>query len=255
MYYLLDLAYGSTALVADIAADLQYADGLAALTLKYRDGGDLTIEQALVEPFSIAELEASKGLVTKTDRKVVWSADAGPRPKLGSVFVDDAGVYWTILRIVYREQVNNYEAQTRNLAIAMEPADRATVLRADYTKAEGNVASPQWHPVAADIPARFQPSTEAARIFLGSEYTKTTYRVIFSRPVPIELAGGEYRLLDAQGYRYRVVEYLDQERIDTLPVAIAVKILEGSEYWDASHTSVSASQPSIPTSESFGSSA
>jgi hypothetical protein len=105
----------------------------------------------------------------------------------------------------------------------------ATILKATYTHGGAAEAVAHWHVEMQNVPARFQPSMEDAQIFLDAEFTKTTYRVIFAQPVPIELAGGEYRLVDSEGHRYRVVEYFDEERIDKLPVAIAVRITEGSE--------------------------
>lgn len=225
-------------IVPDVSDDLRFVDGLKPFTLKVQGQPDVEIPEALDEPVTWAEMEASKGQVQKGDHLIIWSTQYSDRPPLGAVLVDENDVYWTVLSVEYKDQVETWEAQCRNLSIRTALDNTATVLRATYTKAAGNDIAPHWRgafsnrmpPVPEDtVRAHFQPSAEDALVFLGAEWTKRTYRVVFEKHVPVELAGGEYRLVDSQGKRYRIMHYLDRERIDTLPVAIAVQIVEGAE--------------------------
>ena len=146
------------------------------------------------------------------------------------MLVGEDGVYWTVLAVTSIELTRTYRAQCRNLAIRPAAENLATILEAHYTRAPGNDRKAHWRVVLDEIPARFQPSQEAAQIFLGGEYIQETYRTIFQHPVPVQLAGGQYRLRDTGGFLYRVQLYFDEQRIDTLPVAICVRITEPSEY-------------------------
>ena len=115
----------------------------------------------------------------------------------------------------------------------------AMILKASYGKGESNEALAIWRGYWSNkiggrprdtIPARFQPSDETAQIEFGSEWSKGTYRVYFDKPFPATLANGEYRVIDSEGGRYRIMRYYDEQRIDRLPVAICVRIVEGAEY-------------------------
>ena len=61
--------------------------------------------------------------------------------------------------------------------------------------------------------ARFQPSEEQARLAFGADSSREIYRVYFESPVPIDLAGGEYRLVDSDGNRFRVLQYFQEKVI------------------------------------------
>jgi len=221
---------GPAFLRPDCANDFQYLDGLHRMLLKPIGSEDVQLQQVLNQPVTRKEMEASKGMVQQGDRIVEWSAHESIEPPLGSVLVGADSLYWTILAVTKIEMMQTYKAQVRNLSIRSVPVNVATILHAKYKRAAGNDRKAVWSVELENIPARFQPSAEAAQIFLGGEYIKTTYRVIFQHPVPMQLAGGEYRLRDSQGWLYRVELYMDEERIDTLPVAIAVRIVEPAEY-------------------------
>jgi hypothetical protein len=218
------------AIVPDIADDMQYLDGLQALVLKVPGSPDVELLSVLDEPVTWKEMEASNGQVKQGDRLFVWPRVESDEPPLGAVLLDSNNVAWKVLAVLYKDLVETWEVGCRNLSIVASLDNQATVFRAMYTHADGGDAKPHWRTEASNVPARFQPHAEDAQIFLDAEYSKLAYRVIFAYPVPIELAGGEYRIKDSQGYYYRVVEYVNTERIDTLPVAIAVRVIEGSEY-------------------------
>jgi hypothetical protein len=131
----------------------------------------------------------------------------------------------------------------------------ATVLKAHFGKGRANEAKPEWRglisghktPTDADkITARFQPVTEEAVLRFDAEWTKQMARIIIGSPLPLDLANGEFRIVTETGERYRVLKYFDAARIDRLPVILAVKILEGAEYWGAGTPAQPLPQPDFP---------
>jgi len=216
------------------------SDFLESATLKVSGESDVALTDCvLTEPLDKHEMEPSDGQVPQRDTLFVWPVSESSEPPLGSIMVDGDGTYWTLLNVRHKQHVECWEAHGRNLSIVSVPNNVATILKAGYGKGDDNEALADWVgavsgeavPTEADqVAARFQPSLEAARLFLGADFSKETYRVIFDSTPPIELAGGEYRLVDSDGYRYRIMEYFQEQRIDLYPVAIAVRILEGAEY-------------------------
>jgi len=204
-------------------------------------GVDITLPQVLTEPYTIKELEPAGAQVTRNGTLFVWSKSRSSKPPLGSIIIDHEGYYWTIWKLEDKQHVECWEAFGLDLNIITADANEATILKATYRKAEANEARAVWKgyvsdattPTAADVVrARFQPSAETAQLEFGADTSLEVYRVYFDGTVPSDLAGGEYRLLDSQGNRYRVLKYYNENRIDRLPVAIATRITEGSEFWD-----------------------
>jgi len=227
----------------DFTLDLERAVyGLETMTLKVEGAADIVLSNCVGdEPHLVHEMEPSDGQVPQFDNMFVWPVYRSPtQPPLGSVLVDAQDIYWTILSIQHRHIVETWRAHCRNLSILPTVANQAVVLRAVYGKGKANEAKAQWHGLFSGkhpytkedvIPARFQPSTEDAMLRFGSEWTRETYRVILSQKLPMTLAGGEYRLIDENGNRYRIMHYADEQRLDRLPVCIAVRITEGVEHW------------------------
>lgn len=223
--------------LVDISQDLLLCDNLDSATLKVSGLADVALDDCIVSvPATWRELDPSGGQIIRKGTLFVWPADRSDMPPLGAQILDSNGDYWTILRLEYKQHVETLEATCVNLAVEAGLNNVATVLRANvYTKNSAGEAIPTWTEIATGIPARWQPLTEEAQIFEDADFTRTTYRVTFGSPpitTPSELAGGNYRIVDGDGNRYRVTEYIQEDRIDRLPVAIAVKVLEGSEYYD-----------------------
>lgn len=218
----------------DLSDDLLVMDGLQELTLRVTGLDDVFIPAAFDEPVKYKEIEASNGQLRQGDHMFVWQKKCNPRPPLGSILIDEEGVQWTILSITFKDQIDTWEAGCRALAVEAGLDNVCTILRANsYTKNASGEAVPVWTTIATDLEARWQPWDEEAQIHLDADFSKTTYHVTFGElPVdrPEELSGGDYRLVDKDGNRYRVMRYLKEQRIDALPQAIVVKILEGSEY-------------------------
>jgi hypothetical protein len=223
----------------DISGDFEGVcnDFLDSAALRV-DGVDTDLVNALTEPHEWKELEPTGGQVTRVGTMFVWSKSRSDRPPLGAIIIHD-DIYWTIWRLTDKQHVECYEALCLNLNIITADDNVATVLKATYSHGDAGEAKATWRGLWSNkiggrprdqIAAHFQPSEETAELEFGGEYSKETYRVYFQDPVPMEAAGGEYRLVDSEGYRYRVVKYYQENRIDRLPVAIAVRITEGREY-------------------------
>ena len=230
-----------------LGEDLLLMWGLDSGTLKIEGQADIALSGCILdEPTDTREMDASGGQVVQQDAIKIWPTSKSPKPPLGSVIVDDKGVYWTILTVRYKNQVNTWECNCRNLSINQGLVDgvainRATILKANvFRKGMANETIPVWRgyvsgqrpPTVADqVACRFQPSSSDAIIRFSGEFEKETYRCFFEQPLPVDLAGSEYRLVDMNGERYRIVSYFDADRIDRLPCCIAIKIIEGSEYF------------------------
>jgi hypothetical protein len=173
--------------------------------------------------------------VLEGDQMWEWPIVSTPaRPPLGAVLLDRSGTAWTILSVERVEHVNTWACRTRNLSVVYGLDNLASVLRASYAKSPGGEALPTWMQILASIPARFQPMETEAQILEDAEWPKTTYHVylgtdIFSPEIPVKPASADYRLVDSAGRRYRIMQYQRAERIDVLPLAVCVLIIEGSE--------------------------
>ncbi len=220
----------------DRSGDFAYlAAGNEPYTLRIAGQPDLLLPSVLTEPVSYREELPADGMVQQGDLLAVWPIADSQQPPLGSRLIDPAGAVWTILTVVRKDHVNTWECTARNLAVAYNLDNFATVLKAQYTKSAAGAAIAAWTPIGPAVPARFQPQSQDAQIFEDAEWTKTQFTVVLAADVldwrgfPLELAGSNYRLMDQQGRHYRVIRYRRAQRIDALPTATAVLVLEGAE--------------------------
>ena len=216
-------------------------DNLESVTLKIHGQADVFLRGCVLsEPYTIRELDPTNAQVLRQGALFVWPKKFSGQPPLGSIIVDADGTYWTVYKLTKKQQVETYEPFALNLSIMPSTANTATILKAVYTHGEAGEAKAHWRGLWSNkpngrprdtVPARFQPLEELAEIQFGAEFSRESYRIYFESPLPItELSGGEYRIVDSQGFRYRVVKYFQESRIDRLPVALAVRITEGAEY-------------------------
>ena len=218
----------------DSTADFYLQDNLEPLTLQIAGSSDIAIPAAVSMPAEYAEQDSSGGNVLEGDKLFAWPQNASPRPPLGSRIVDGNGAAWTILAVDAKGDVKTWDCRTRALAIVNRLDNTAAVLRAAYTKSPGGEALPTWTQVLAGIAARFQPVEQTAQILEDAEWPKTVYHVylgvdIFAPEIPVEPASADYRLVDSSGRHFRIVRYQRAERIDALPMAVCVLVIEGAE--------------------------
>lgn len=216
-------------------------DFLGTMTLRETGAADVSlIDCVLSEPVQTKESDLANGQVPQMDQMVVWPVAESEKPALGSVLIDSDDTYWTILAVAHKQHVECWEAKCRNLSVVTAADNVATVLKATYLKGRAGEAKAVWKGAISgettatsedEFPARFQPSVEQAKLEFGADTSAEVYRVYFLNTPPIELSGGEFRLVDSSGGRYRVLRYEREERIDKLAVAVCVKITEGKEFW------------------------
>jgi hypothetical protein len=246
----------------DLSEDLLVMWGLDSGTLKVEGQEDVYLGKCILdEPSHTRETEPSDGQVIQIDSLKIWPSKFSPKPPLGSVIVAPPNdTYWTILTVTYKSQLQCWEAGVRDLSIVPSTLNAATVYQASYKHGKAGEAKPRWHglfsgqyPATSQdtVQAHFQPSPETAQIKFGSEFTRLVYRVTFMKPVPypapLTVAGGGFRLVDQTGEHFRVLEYHDAQRIDRLPVAIAMKITEGKEYFQGGTPPTILPPPTFPT--------
>jgi hypothetical protein len=232
----------------DRSRDFAYlAPGTTPYTLRVAGQPDVVLPSVLAEPVTYKEALPADGMVQQGDLLAVWPLAASQPPPLGAKLIDSEGTVWTILTVLRKWQVNTWECTARNLAVACNLNNFATVLKAQYTKSPAGAAVATWTPLGPAIAARFQPQSQDAQIFEDAEWTRTRFTVVLSQDIldwlgyPVELSGSNYRLMDQQGRHYRVTSYQQAQRIDVLPTAAAVLVLEGAEGLLAAFPSSSAS--------------
>ncbi len=216
-------------------ADFFTLDNLQPLTLRIAGQPDQAIAKALNKPAEWTDPDQAGGQVLEGDQTWIWPiVFTVGQPPLGSILIDQCGTAWTILSVTRKDAVNVWEARGRNLSVVYGLNNLAAVLKATYTKSAGGEALPTWTTILSGIPARFQPSRQTAQILEDAEWPKTEYHVylgvdIFAPEIPVEPASADYRLVDSAGRHFRIVQYQRAERIDALPRAVCVLIIEGSE--------------------------
>jgi hypothetical protein len=219
----------------DLTPDFYVLDILEPVTLRVTGQPDVAIPAALSRPANWKEADPSAGNVVRGDRIWAWPVIAAPvQSPLGAVIVDSGNVQWTILAVVKKTHAGIWEYHARDLTIVNNLDDLATVLKASYAKSPGGEAVATWTTQLTNVPARFQVFQQEAKILEDAEWPQTTYHVllgtdIFAPEIPVEPASADYRLVDARGRHYRIVKYQRPERIDALPIADCVLVLEGSE--------------------------
>ncbi len=220
----------------DFSADFLTLDNLQPLTLRIAGQADQAIPAAQQHARSYQDPDAAGGQVLEGDRYWVWPIAATPvQPPLGSLLIDQDGNPWTILSLTKKQTPQGvWTARGRNLAVAYGLNNIAQVWKAAYSKSPAGEALATYSQLLSGIPARFQPSTQDAKILEDAEWPKTTYRVIlgvdiFAPEIPVEPASADYRLVDSAGRHFRILQYRRAERIDVLPEAICVLVIEGSE--------------------------
>jgi len=228
------------ALNIDVSDDFESlcSDFNTTVTLRIA-GVDTQLSSVLNEPVDWRELDPTGGQVIRSGVLFVWSKKRSVQPPIGSIIVDSEENYWTIWKMANKQHVECYEAKCLNLNIITAAANIATILKATYTHGDAGEANSTWVGLWSgeaggttedQVVAHFQPMEEESRIAFGGEWPAESYKVYLQDPIPTELSGGEFRLVDSEGGRYRVLKYIQEGRIDKFPVCLAERITAGSEY-------------------------
>lgn len=219
--------------------------GLESGTLYIAGSAPLALTNVIQEnPVDFSEMTPSDGQVVQMDTLKTWPVSASPRPPLGSVLVSRSGTQWTILKVRFVEIARRWEVHCRNLSIVTDPTNpnlnRAWIMKANFGKGKANEARAEWKgyisgdtvPQPEDsLVARFQPASDISELDFSGEWVKESFVVTLQSQIPINFAGADWRLVDENGSRYRILQHLDAQRIDVLPRLLCNRITEGVEYF------------------------
>lgn len=198
-------------------------DGLEAVTLAVSGLSDQAIAKAHRNQVTNAEVEASNGLARMGDTIWIWStAEVAIRATLGSTITDADSRIFTILGIDLRVLSNTWAATCRELAVEARADTLIDIQQATYSKGEHGSAVPSWADVYTDVRARIQPFEQVPEVEHDRDETERRYRIILETELVMDTIGSDWRVVDADGDLYIVERYEQAERIDTLPVIVAL---------------------------------
>jgi hypothetical protein len=201
-------------------------DGAQATTLKRR-GSATTIAVPKAWRYSLIAQAAEPGVAAAVQSDVVWQfgwSDSVEKPRVGDLLIDAAHECWTILSVEVRGNNSRLRCQTRNLRIAHELTNRIEIQHA-ICDGESGPEITGWTTLRTAVPARIQPDRTVVDDSADPPTSTSTYRVLLDNDTPLD---HNHRILDAEGRAYRVLEYLQAERIDALPTA-RVKSMSNDE--------------------------
>jgi len=190
-------------------------DGAEAITIKRRDTSD-TIAVSKAWRFSSDTAEAISGVQDVARSDVVWQFawnDAVERPRVGDYILDAASNTWTILSLSELGAKTRLRCVTRNLFFVHALVDLVTIQQATL---DGSGVIVGWTTLETNVPARIQPDRNV--LVLKKDEPPTTdefYRVVLGVQMPLTHLN---RIVGPDSSTYDFVEYIQAERIDTLPV-------------------------------------
>lgn len=202
-------------------------DGAEAVTLKRR-GSAMTIAVPKAWRYSSIRQAAEPGVAAAVQSDVVWQfgwSDSVEKPRVGDLLIDAAHECWTILSVEIRGNNSRLRCLTRNLRIAHELNNRVEIQQASWEDGESGPEIVGWTTLSTAVPAHIQPERTIVDDSADPSTSTSTYRVLLEDDTPLD---HNHRIVDAEGRAYRVLEYLQAERIDALPTA-QVKLMSNDE--------------------------
>jgi hypothetical protein len=211
----------------NIAADFAtIVDATEPLTLKRRDSAaTIAIARAWRSSASTTDAEPSGGHVAQAD--VVWQFawESGvPRPRLGDALIDAAGECFTILLIDNLLATGRVRCAARILRLVYSLYDRVDVQIAVIEDSGGGPEITGWQTIRAALPARIQPDQLEVDNTTDPATATETHRILLGEQLTLD---ANTRFVSPAGDVYQLIEYLQAERIDALPVARVVKLPAG----------------------------
>jgi hypothetical protein len=198
-------------------------DGTEAVSLK-RHGSADTVAVPKAWRFSFETAEAQAGISGVVRGDVVWQFawdDTVDRPRVGDSLIDAANECWTILAVVERGNRSRLQCNTRNLRIIHQLVDRIEIQQAIWEDLGSGPEITGWTTLRAAVPARIQPDQTTVDNTADPATSSATYRVLLADDTPLD---HNHRLVGPEGAVYQVQEYSQAERIDALPMAMAMKL-------------------------------
>lgn len=207
----------------DLSSDFELlTDELEPVMLRSRvDGTEQFVEKAYRQQVDTQEMQPSGGSAVQAD--VVWHLQMPPdvaEPQLGDVIVDQQKQRWTILEAHNLRMLGRYRCVARELRLAYGCHQRIDVQRAVWGDEGSGPEIVDWIDVGHALPV----SIRLDELILDSSTTPPTkqlvYEFVLSESIDLE---PDDRLIDEAGTSYRLQSLQGAARIDTLPVAKAIR--------------------------------
>jgi len=197
-------------------------DGGEPITLRRRANAEtIAVAKAWRYASHTDEAEPANGRVARHD--VEWQFawdDAHDLPRLGDVLIDASDRCWTILAVDELGAKTRLRCTTRNLRLVVQLEDRVDVQRAIWGEVGGQPAIVGWQTIRAALPARIQPERLTVDNDVTPANSVATYRILLGEQLTLD---ADCRFVDPRGGVYQLVEYIQADRIDALPVAVVIQ--------------------------------
>jgi hypothetical protein len=199
-------------------------DGFEEVSLKRRGSAD-TVVVPKAWRYSSQTEEATSGVADVARNDVVWQFawdDSVAKPTIGDKIIDGSGACWTILSIAELGAKTRLRCLSRNLHLVHGLENRVDIQQAIWEDGGSGPEIVGWLTLRTAVPARIQPD----RITVDTEATPlastATYRVVLGDGLVLD---HNHRIVGIDGTVYQVIDFAQAERIDVLPIASVVKIL------------------------------
>jgi hypothetical protein len=194
-----------------------------AVTLKRRASA-ATIAIAKAWRYSSLSQQAEPAMPGVAQTDVVWQfgwEQAVDPPRIGDSIVDVSNDCWTIFSVEVRGAKTRLRCVTRNLQIVHQLLDRVEIQTAVWEDSGSGPEIVGWTTLLSAVPARIQPDQTTIDNTVDPPTSIASFRVMLADETPLD---HNHRLIGPDGAIYQLVEYMQAERIDALPVAMVKRL-------------------------------
>ena len=210
----------------DVTSDFNtILDGFEAVALERRGNAE-TVEIPKAWRFSSLTEEAVVGVTGVARNDVVWQFawdEMQTPPVIGDKIVDGTGACWTILSIGELGARTRLRCRCRNLYLVHELNDRVDIQQAIWEDSGGGPEIVGWSTLRSAVPARIQPDQVTVDAEAAQPTSSAVYRVVLGDDVALD---HNHRVVGSDGAVYQVIEFAQAERLDVLPIATVVKLVD-----------------------------
>ncbi len=196
-------------------------DQLESITLQRRDSTNETaVEKAWRHLPKTRETTPSGGGALQAD--AVWhlQLSAGETiPQLGDVVVDQQDNRWTILETQELAKLGRWKCTTRELRLVYGCRDLVDIDRPVWGDNGSGPEIVDWAPICAALPVSIRLDEMILDTSTVPPSKELLYEIVLSESVAIE---PDDRLVAEDGKSYRLQSLRKAERIDALPIAVAL---------------------------------
>lgn len=209
----------------DVSSDFNtILDGFEAVTLKRRDSAD-TVVVPKAWRYSSQTEEAVSGVSDVARSDVVWQFawdDAAVEPAIGDKIIDGSGLCWTILSIDKLGAKTRFRCLSRNLYLVHGLNNRVDIQQAIWHDLGFGPEIVGWSTLRSAVPARIQPDRVTVDTEAAPPASTAKYWVVLDDELELD---HNHRVVGTDGAVYQVIEYAQAERIDVLPIATVVRLV------------------------------